>query len=112
MRAHLCLTLSLIAAGCGGSGAKADLEHVRAVRSLLAEWALVVEAEASSTYKAQMRAEAVGQLAATADAARRSGSPAGAAIADLASLPADASPALIRENAAAARRLEDRLARR
>jgi hypothetical protein len=112
MRPPLYLALSLVMAACGGAGAKTDLEHVRTVRSLLAEWQLVAEMHPADTYTRQMRAEAARQLAAAAASARRSGSPAGAAIADIADVPADASPASIRERAAAAGRLEGRLATR
>jgi hypothetical protein len=112
MRAWLYLGLSLSGAACAGSNAKADLENVRAAHSLLAEWALVAETPAAAPYAAQMRAEAVRQLAATAAAARSSGSPAGATIADIASLPEDAPADLVRQRAAAAGRLENRLAAR
>jgi len=108
----LCLGLALLTAACGGTGGKADLENARAVRSLLAEWALVAEAGMPGAYPAQMRAEAARQLEAAAAAARESGGPAGPEIAALASLPADAPAEAVRARAAAARALESRLADR
>lgn len=112
MRAWLYPGLGLLSAACAGSDAKTDLENVRAVRSLLAEWTLVDETRAPDPYAAEMRAEAARQLAATASAAGRGGTPAGAAIAAIASLPENASPDSVRQRAAAARRLETRLAAR
>ena len=112
MRRYLSLGLALLAAACGGAGGKADLEHARTVRSLLAEWALVAETDLAGTYPAQMRAEAARQLASAAAAARQSGGPAGAEIAAVASLPADAPAGTIRARAAAARAIESRLAAR
>lgn len=107
-----CLALAMMTAACDRSGAKADLEHVRTTRSLLAELALVSELRPAGTYTRQMQAEATQQLATTADAARRSGSAEGAAIADIASVPANAQPAAIRERANRVRAIESRLAAR
>jgi len=107
-----CLALALMTAACGSSGAKADLENVRTTRSLLAELALVSEMRPVGTYTRQMQAEATQQLATTADAARASGSAEGAAIADLASVPANAQAASIRERVDRARAIESRLAGR
>jgi polygalacturonase len=111
MRRCLCLALMLATSGCG-SDSGADLENVRTVRSLLAEWALVSEIRPAATYTARMESEAARQLAATAAAARRSKGPARATIAALAGVPADAGPAVLHARVAAARRIENRLAAR
>ena len=105
-----CLALALATAACGSSGAKADLESARTARSLLAELALVSEMRPAGSYTRQMRAEATRQLATTADAARRSGTPEGAAIADIASVPDDAQAGSIVARANRARAIESRLA--
>jgi hypothetical protein len=108
---HLFPILALLASACGGSGAKADLEMAGSARSLMAEWAILLESRPSltDTYSVRMREEAARQLSSVAAKARRNDGPASLQIADLATLPPDPSPAMLHERAARAQAIEGRL---
>jgi len=111
IRGQLCTLFALLLAACGSSGAKSDLERVKTARSLLAEWATILESQPLLTgaYAAQMRRAASDQLASVAEKARRNKGPASVEIAELATLPTDPSPAMLQERAARARAIESRL---
>jgi hypothetical protein len=106
-----CLILALLVAACSGSAAQSDLEMAKTARSLSAEWAILLESRTrlTGTYSAQMRQAAARALASVAEKARRNDGPASREIAEIATLPANPSPAILQARAARARAIESRL---
>ena len=107
MRALL-LALLLPLAACGGSPEKTDLANAGTARSLLTEASLNLELapRTPATWSAETREEAETQLASLAGEARSSGTPDGAAIAAIVTLPPNPDAALLRARAAQARAIE------
>ena len=110
MRA-LPLGLILLLGACGGSPEKTGLANAGKARSLLAEASLDLELapRTMSTWSAGTQRAAGAQLAALARESRSAGGPESAAIADVATLPANPSIALLRARSAEARAIEARI---
>ena len=106
----LAFLLALPLAACG-SADKKDQANAGTAKSLLAEAALIVELEPRipATYSERMREATRQQLATLAGEARSGGGPDGPAIAALATLPAAWHAGMLRQRAAQAGAIEDRI---
>ena len=107
------VAVALALAACSGSPARQDRQNAGEARSLLAEWAMVVDlhqkGRLNDTYYAGMREAAEKALTRLASTAPQSGSPEGQAIARIAAVHGEPPLALFRARAGAAKAVEDRL---
>ena len=103
---------SLVVALCAGcSQRQGERVQARAVRSLLAEWTLLVELRPRlpGTYVLQLHDEAQSELGKAAASANASGSTVGRALAAVASVQGDPPPALLHQRVRAAQAIESSL---
>ena len=107
------IALTVALAACSSSPAKQDKQNVQKARSILAEWAMLVESRQAGrltgVYYRQMRETADTELTALGSTAPQSGTAAGQAIAEVADVHGEPPLALLRARSDAAEQIENGL---